>query len=436
MALSILILVILILVNAFLALAEMALVSVSRPMLKQLSKQGDWQAIKALELAENPGRFLSTVQVCLTLVGVASGAYGGATFSEPLTQWFTQFPLIAEYAEGIAVGIVVTSITIATVLFAELVPKQIALTNPVLFARFVAAPMLVLTAFLNPIASLLHKSGHGLLHILGLSRKDADSITEDEVKAVIAEGAESGAIDPTEHEILQRIIRLGDRDVKSIMTHRMEVIFIDVKDPYEEIKRVVNETGHARYPVTDGDIDDVIGVVHSKELLDAVLQGRELKLRDYVREMPSLPENTACFKALEIFKSTRAHMATVLDEYGAIQGVVTDADILEAIIGAMPSNYDVEEGPQIVQREDGSWLVDGLTTIHEIHLNIGLEQIKTTEKFDTIAGFLLHEFGRPPTAGEHVEAHGYRFEIMDMDGRRIDKVLVQLLSPSEPAAEQ
>lgn len=428
MTLDILILSFFLLINAFFALAEMAIVSFSRPLLKQMAKQGDWKAQKALDLADDPGKFLSTVQVGLTLIGVMSGAYGGATLSEPFTAWLLQFPLLAEHAQTIAVGSVVTLITFATVVFGELMPKQIALAYPETIARHVAPPVTVLTMCFSPVAILLHKAGSVLLRLIGIKPKDADSMTEDEVKAVIAEGMESGALDEAEHSMLQRIIRLGDRDVKSIMTHRMDVVFIDIHDPLPEIKRIVHETGHARYPVTDGEIDNIIGIIHSKDILDGVFSQPHLDIRTYLRDIPSLPENTSCTKALELFKNTRAHMAAVIDEYGAIQGIITDADILEAIIGVMPSNYDHDEDAQIIMRDDGSWLVDGLTPIHEIHLIIGIEQIKTTEKYDTIAGFLLEEFGRPPHAGEHFDSHGYRFEVMDMDGRRIDKVLISAIA--------
>lgn len=415
----------LMLLNAFFAMSEMAIVSASRPLLRQRAKQGDWRAEQALDLAENPGRFLSTVQVGITLVGIIAGAYGGATLAEPLAVFLmTLPPLIAGHAEPIAVVIVVTCITFASVVFGELVPKQLAIAHSLTLACFVAPVMIVISTLCWPVARFLQVSAAAILWLLGVRKSENDGLTEEEVKAVIAEGAESGALEQAEHEMLQRIIHLGDRTVKSIMTHRMELGIIDVNDTLDAVTQVVHERGHSRYPVKDGDADNIIGMVSSKDILDAVLTGQTVTIRNYVTDLPSLPENTPCLKALELFKNTRAHMAMVLDEYGTIQGIITASDILEAIVGILPSNYDADEDMHIVARADGGWLVDGLTPIQELHLTLGLEQIKTDEEYDTLAGFLLDEFGHLPQAGDVVTAHGFRFEIVDMDSRRIDKVLV------------
>ncbi len=422
---DILIIAALMVLNAFFALSEMAIVSASKPMLRQRAKQGDWRAEKALELAEDPGRFLSIVQVGITLVGIIAGAYGGATLAEPLAAYLSTLPpAIAVHANTASVVIVVSGITFTSVVFGELVPKQLAIAYSQTLACLVAPVMIVLATLCSPVARFLQVSAAAILWLLGVRKSENDGLTEEEVKAVIAEGAESGALEQSEHEMLQRIIHLGDRTVKSIMTHRMELGIIDVNDTLEAVTQVVHERGHSRYPIKDGDADNIIGMVSSKDLLDAVLMGRAVSIRDYITDLPSLPENTPCLKALELFKSTRAHMAMVLDEYGTIQGIITASDILEAIVGVLPSNYDADEEMHIIKRSDGSWLVDGLTPIQELHLALNLEQIKTDEEYDTLAGFLLDEFGFLPQAGDIVAVHGFRFEIVDMDGRRIDKVLV------------
>ncbi|MES2729827.1 MAG: hemolysin family protein [Pseudomonadota bacterium] len=423
---DIMIIAVLMLVNAFFAMSEMAIVSASRPMLRQRAKQGDWRAQKALELSENPGRFLSTVQVGITLVGIFAGAYGGATLAEPLAQILLTMPQwVAVHAETASVVIVVTAITFVSVVFGELVPKQLAMAHAQTLSCLVAPIMIVLSTIFGPIAGFLERAAALILWLCGVRPNENDGMTEEEVRAVIAEGAENGVLEQTEHEMLQRIIHLGDRTVKSIMTHRMELGIIDVNGTLEDITQIVHERGHSRYPVKDGESDNIIGLISSKDILDAILTRNAINIRDYVIDLPSLPENTPCLKALELFKNTRAHMAMVQDEYGIIQGVITASDILEAIVGVLPSNYDDDEGGRhIIEREDGSWLVDGLTPIQELHLTIGLEQIKTDEQYDTLAGFLLDTFGHLPQASEKVTAHGYEFEVMDMDGRRIDKVLI------------
>ncbi len=425
MFIDLLIIAVLMLVNAFFALSEMAIVSASRPMLRLRAKQGDWRAEKALGLAENPGRFLSTVQVGITLVGILAGAYGGATLTEPLAETLSTLPfIIATHAETTAVVIVVTGITFFSVVFGELVPKQLAMAYSQTLACVVAPIMIMLATIFGPVARFLQLSATAILWLGGIRKFDKAGLTEEEVKAVIAEGAQSGALEQVEHEMLQRIIHLGDRTVKSIMTHRMELGIIDVNDTLDDVTRIVHESGHSRYPVKDGDADNIIGMVSSKDILDVILTGRAVAIRDLVTNLPNLLENTPCLKALDLFKKSRAHMAMVLDEYGEIQGIITASDILEAIVGILPSNYDADEDMHIVQRQDGSFLVDGLTPIHELHLTLGLDQIKTDEEYDTLAGFLLDEFGYLPQAGDKITAHGYDFEIMDMDSRRIDKVLM------------
>lgn len=421
---ELLIIFILLLLNAFFALSEMAVVSASKPLLRQMAKQGNRRAAAALKLAEDSGRFLSTVQVGITLVGTLAGAYGGAEIADKLEPSLNAFSFINPHGELVAVVLVVACITYLSVVIGELIPKQFALSKPEKLAMFVAKPMMYLSMACTPIVAVLEGSANLFFKLFGI-RREAEKITEAEVKAMLAEGVASGAIEPKEHDMLQRIIRLGDRDVKSIMTHRLDVTFVDVKDDLQTIRRKVHKSGHSRYPVIDGDVTRIIGIVQAKELLDEAFNfSEDLHLRDHLREAPMLPETTTCLEALEIFKNSPVHIAVVIDEYDAAVGIFTAADLLEAIVGIMPSNYDADDGPLIVEREDGSWLVDGATPIDEIHIVIGLEEIDANVDYDTIAGFILQSMGRKPEVGESIERFGYRFEVVDLDRTRIDKILI------------
>jgi putative hemolysin len=422
----------LLLLNAFFALSEMAIVSASKPLLRQMAKQGNRRAAAALRLAEDSGRFLSTVQVGITLVGILAGAYGGAEIADKLGPVFDQYPFMAPHGQTVAMVLVVVGITYFSVVIGELIPKQFALSQPERLAMWVAGPMSLLSLACTPLVAFLEGSANSFFRLFGL-RREAEKVTEAEVKAMLAEGAASGAIEPKEHDMLQRIIRLGDRDLKSIMTHRMDVVFIDVRDNLETIRKKVHESGHSRYPVIDGDVTKIIGIVQAKELLDAALNfSQTLNVREMLREAPMLPENFNCLDMLDIFKNSPIHIAVVVDEYGAAAGIVTASDLLEAIVGIMPSNYDANDQPLITQRQDGSWLVDGTAPIDEIHLVIGLEEIDADADFDTIAGFILSSMGRRPDVGEFMDRYGYRFEVVDLDGPRIDKVLITRLDAEGP----
>ncbi len=424
----------LLLLNAYFAMSEIAIVSASKPILKQMSKQGDGRADVALSLAENPAKFLSTVQVGITLVGILAGAYGGATIAEKVTPAFNDIAFINPHGETVAVAVIVSAITYFSVIIGELVPKAFALSHAERIALMVARPMRMISKITYPIVFLLEISARTLMKILGVGNKNED-VSDLELRAVLSEGAESGAIEKSEHEMLQRVIRLDDRDVKSIMTHRTEVVFIDVSDSIEDIRRKVHEAGHSRYPVTAGNADDLKGIVQAKELLDSALSNEgKIDIMSHVKDVMVLPESASCLQALESFKRNHINLIVIVDEYGSTQGIVTSSDILEAIVGVLPSNYDHDDQLKIVERVDGSWLVDGRTPIEEIHLSIGLNEISADEDFDTIAGFLLEALRKTPKEGATYEEFGYKFEIMDMDGHRIDKVLISKIEAAEDAA--
>ncbi len=429
---EVLIIFVLLLINAYFALSEIAIVSASKPMLKHMSKQGDKRADVALDLAENPGRFLSTVQVGITTVGIFAGVYGGATIAEKLAPRFDAYDYINPHGETVALVIIVTCITYFSVVIGELIPKRFALGHPEKIAAKVARPMKFVAWMTHPIVLLLEVSANVIMKVLGILAVVDDKVSDEEFRAILSEGAETGVIEKSEHEMLQRVIRLDDRDVKSIMTHRTETVFIDINDTIEDIRRKVHETGHSRYPVIDGNPDELKGIVQSKDLLDSALNHGELDVMKHVRDMMILPESASCLQALESFKKHHINLIVVVDEYGSTQGIVTSSDILEAIIGVIPSNYDKDDQLKIIQRADGSWLVDGRTPIEEIHISIGLNQISADEDFDTIAGFILEHLRKSPKVGAHFEEFGYSFEIVDMDGHRIDKVMItQLPEPLE-----
>jgi putative hemolysin len=249
-------------------------------------------------------------------------------------------------------------------------------------------------------------------------------VTEAEVQAVLAEGAESGVFEKSEHEMLRRIMSLADRSVKSIMTHRTEMVSIDVNDSYDEIVSTIQTASHSRYPVTDGDTDNVIGAVRAQNILRASFDKKTFRLKDFVEDLPSVPEMTTCLRAFEFFKSSNIHMAIIVDEYGSTEGIITSADLLEAIVGILPSNYDRVEDIAIRERDDGTWLIDGRTPIHEMQLTFGLDQLSTDDGYETIAGFVVQNLRKSPEEGDKCEALGYVFEVIDMDGRRIDKILM------------
>ena len=420
----------LLLLNGFFAMSELAVVSSSKPLLRQWAQKGSRRATIALHLAENPGRFLSTVQVGITLVGIVAGAYGGAALSDDLIEPLGRIPLLAPYAETLSVALVIALITYFSVVMGELIPKQLALTNAETLALFAAPPMYMLSRVCTPVVALLEVSANLVMRVLRI-RPQADSMTETEIKAVIAEGVASGAIEAEEQQVIQRVIRLGDRDVTSIMTHRSEVTALDINDGLPVVMEKVKGSPHSRFPVIDGDITRVVGVVRAKELL-RVPEGAAatFSLRTYMKEMLFVPDTTTCLDALHKFRTEHVSVAAVIDEYGAFEGLFTQADVLEAIVGIVRSNYDDQEDPLIVQRDDGSWLVDGMTPVDEISMALDIDGLDGGGDYQTIAGFMLSQLKTGPATGAAFEFAGHRFEIVDMDRHRIDKLLITRRNPT------
>lgn len=419
---EILLIVVLVLVNGVFAMSEIAVVSSRRTRLEQRAAEGDAGARRALALAEHPTRFLSTVQIGITLVGVFAGAYGGASIAGKLDVHLERFPPVAPYSEEIALAAVVAAITFLSLVVGELVPKRIALTRPEAIASLIARPMHILSILASPLVKLLSVSTDGLLRLLGIRAPDEPPVTEAEVSAMLEAGTAAGVFEPEESELVERVFWLADQRVDSLMTPRHRIRWLDVRDAPEAHRAELMEHRFSHYLVGDGDLDHVSGMVRVKDLLADLLAGRPLDVAAALRTPLFVPESLRALRLLEQFRETGVHLAVVIDEYGGVEGLVTLDDVLEEITGALSASAD----PRAVRREDGTWLVDGALTMDEFWECLGLEDRRAEERtgYNTLGGLVVTTLGRIPRSGDVVEALGLRFEVMDMDGHRVDKVLV------------
>jgi putative hemolysin len=427
-ALEIAIILLLILVNGVFAMAELAIVSARKARLQQRADKGDAGASAALALANEPGNFMSTVQIGITLVGVLAGAFGGATIARELAQGLQNLPLLAPYSEAVSVALVVLGITYLTLVLGELAPKQIALNDRERVAAAVAPTMRGLSRIAAPLARLLSLSADGVLRILGIRPSAAPPVTEEEIKIMIEQGTRIGVFDPVEEEMVDHVFRLGDRRVSAITTPRRDILWLDVNDPPQEIQRKVVVSGYSRFPVADGSLDNLVGLALAKDLLVQSLDGEPLDLRAALRPAALVPEAMPALDVLERFREARSKIAMVVDEYGGVLGLVTAADILEAIVGDIPGLGEEDE-PEVVQRADGSWLLDGMLPLDEFGEVVGLGAV-SVPGIDTLGGLVMASLGRIPTAGDRFEWKGLALEVVDMDGHRVDKVLVMPLAAS------
>lgn len=413
----------LILLNGAFAMSEMAVVSSRRARLKMMVTRGSRGAGLALRLIDDPSRFLSTVQIGITLIGIVAGAYGGATLGEELGAWLNTFPLFEPYGEALGFGIVIMAITYLSLIFGELVPKRVALHSPERIAILAAAPMMLISKVAAPLVWLLKLSIDAVLRVLKRDTARETAVTEDEVKSLISEGTLAGIFVPAEREMIEGVLRLADRAVRVIMTPRNDVVWLDVGDTPAQVRRKISQAGFSHFPVCRGALDELIGVVHTKDLLDAALRGETLSLVKHAVEPMVVPEGTSALRLLEQFKKTGVHIAVIVDEFGTVEGIATLTDILEAIVGELPEQGETAL-PEAVQREDGSWLVDGMMPMDEFEDRVGLHGLRAPGKYETVGGFILHVLGHFPVTGENFLHDGTRFEVVDMDGRRVDKVLV------------
>lgn len=420
---EILVVLALILVNGFFAMSELALVS-SRPgELRRRADKGSHGAKVALEMIADPSHLLSTVQIGITLVGIVAGAYSGATLGAQAADWLdATVPALGGWSHGIAMTVVVGITTYLSLVIGELVPKRLAMHHAENIAVRVAPSMRAIAVGGAPLVSLLRLSTNGVLRLLGQRPQGTKTVTEDEVRALIAEGALAGVIEPAEKEMLDRVMRLADRPVGSIMTPRPDVVWLDADQP-ETWPRRMAEAPHSRFPVARGSLDDVIGVLDTRKVLDALLAGKPFEPMAAIGPAPVVHEGIRAPRILEMFKQSGAPMLVVLDEYGGFEGIVTMTDFLEAVAGELP-NEGADEEPEAVRRDDGSWLMDGMIAIEEAESLLDLPGMAEQGDFHTLAGFLLSQLAHLPQIGEHLIWQGWRFEVIDMDGRRIDRVLV------------
>jgi putative hemolysin len=430
---ELLVIALLLLLNGFFAMSELAIVSARRVRLKEMAKAGSRGATAALRLMDDPVKFLSSVQVGITLVGIVAGAYSGATLADPLAHYLQNVPIIGDHAKTLAFGVVIVAVTYFSLVIGELVPKRLALNNAEAIAASVAPFMRVLASAGAPVVWFLRLSTHAVLRLLGTRPAPDNVVTEEEVKALIAEGALAGVFHPQEREMIEGVLRIGDRSVRSIMVPRPAVVWLDVEDTPEAIYATIAASGHSRYPVARGDIEQVIGVAHTKDLLEQQHRSGTIDIAAVAVEPPFVVDRMPVLRLLERFKSSPVHMAMVVDEHGSFEGVVTPTDILTAIAGDLPQSEEDEE-PEAAQRDDGSWLIDGMMSVDDVERTLGIRGMSEEGDFNTIAGFVLDQLGRLPVAGEHFDWHGWRFEVVDLDGRRIDKILACPPAPDSGAA--
>ncbi len=433
MILDIIIILLLILFNGVLAMTELAVVSSKKSRLQAMADKGNAGAKVALQLKENPVKFLSTVQTGITLIGIFSGAYSGVTFATPLAEYLKEaFPLINTHADDIAIGLVVSLVTYLSLVIGELVPKQMALRYADAVAVTIAQPILWLSLLTKPIVVLLDCSARLVLGILRISTHHAHETTEDDVKAVIAEGAASGNLEVEEKHMIDRVMRLNDISITSAMTHRKDIVWLDVEEETESVLRKVQETRHARYPLCEKSIENVVGVIVIKDVLLQLNKYGKMNLRKIAKKPLYLPDTKTIFNALEEFKQHASNMAIIIDEYGALEGIVTHKDIMEIIVGNMPEP-SIRGDYNVTEREDGSWLVDAGLSVHELEELTGVKGIDINDDYSTIAGFIIHQLKYIPKEGEKLTWRQWCFEVVDMDGARIDKIIIHPIKKQESA---
>jgi putative hemolysin len=417
--------VLLILLNGIFAMSEIAVVSARKTRLRQWAEEGNAKARAALELANNPNQFLATIQIGITLVGILAGAFGGATIANELSVILNDISWLAPYSHPLSLALVVVVIAYLSLIVGELVPKRLALNNPERLAMAIAAPMQVLSRVAYPAVHLLGLSTELLLRALGMRPSTEPLVTEEEIRALIEQGTQAGMFEEAEQEMVERVFRLGDRRVSAVMTPRTEIVWLDREASALEIRRTITESAHSRFLVADGSLDNVLGVVHAKDLLAHILGEQVVNLEATLQQPLYVPESMRALKVLELFKQSGTHIALVIDEYGGIQGLVTPNDILEAIVGDLPEAGEQVE-PLAVQREDGSWLLDGMLPVDEFKDLFDLGELPGEDQgiYQTLAGFVVMQLGRIPAATDYFVWEGLKIEVVDMDGNRVDKVLV------------
>jgi putative hemolysin len=422
---EVLVIVLLIIINGIFAMSEIAVVSARKTRLQQRAEEGNPKARAALDLANNPNQFLATIQIGITLIGILAGAFGGATIARQLDAMLSDIPWLAPYSHPLSLGLVVLAITYLSLVVGELVPKRLALNSPERVATAIATPMQLLSRVAYPAVHLLGLSTEVLLRALGMKPSTEPPVTEEEIRALLEQGTQAGMFEAAEQEMVERVFRLGDRRVSAVMTPRTEIAWLDRRALAEATRHIITTSVHSRFLVADGSLDNILGVVHAKDLLAHILSGQTLDLAATLQQPLYVPESMRALKTLELFKQSATHIALVIDEYGGIQGLVTPSDILEAIVGDLPEAGEQLE-PLAVQREDGSWLLDGMLPVDEFKDLFDLDDLPGEDQgiYQTLAGFVIMQLGRIPVVADYFEWDGLKIEVVDMDGNRVDKVLV------------
>ena len=413
----------LIIINGLLVMSEIALVSARKARLEAMAKKGDLKAKTALDLSENPEKFLSTAQIFITLIAILTGVYSGEKFGHFVQPYIEQIAVLQPYAQTISTVIIVIIVTFLSIIFGELVPKRFGMLRAEKIARLVAGPMNFLSIVTYPIVWLLSKISQLFFKLFNIKTSTDNAVTEEEIKAMISEGSEHGTIEEEEKDIIERLFHLGDRNITSLMTHRTDIIWFEEQETVQDFKDRFDVLTYSTYPICKKVVDDITGVIFVKDIVKAA---PDTLLKDLAVQAMFVPENNTAYQLLEKFKSSKIHSCFIVNEYGTLEGMITLNDVLEAIIGEVPQSGQEEYG--IVERNDGSYLVDAQIPFYDF-----LSHFEKTEwmnegehDFDTLAGFILHELERIPKSGDKMEWKGFKFEIIDMDGQRIDKLIVKV----------
>ncbi len=421
---------ILLVLNGILAMAETALLSVRKARLQNEQNKGDARAGIVLKLTEDPNRFLSVIQIGITSIDLLIGALTGATIGVWINQRLSVLPALAPYSEAIGLLIGVLPVTYLSLVLGELVPKRLALRDPEGVSSTVAGPMIFFSKILSPIVKLLSVSTEFALKVLGVRISEEPPVTEEEIQLLIDQGTEAGVFEEAEHDMVEGVFSLNDQRVYSLMTPRPDIVYLDINDSLDDIRKKISESDYSRFPVRQGTLDTILGVVKARDLLMKSLSGEDIRLKDVLKPAFFIPETMFASRALEVFKEKGTQILLVVDEFGGLQGLITINDILEEIVGQME-----HEEPQATQRQDGSWLLDGMLETDEFKEIFKLNALPHEGEYETLSGFIMMSLGRVPISADHFEWHNLRFEVVDMDGRRVDKVLVTTLPQRSPGQE-
>jgi putative hemolysin len=407
------------------ALSEMAVIAARKSRLQDWARLGNRRAKIALDIADTPNRFLPALQIGITVVGILAGVFAGRGVADAMANYITTIPLVAPYQHEIGLGVVVVAITYLSLVIGELVPKRLALRHPERIATYVAGPLKLLIQISSPMVHLLSISTEAVCRLFGKPQSIEPPVTEEEIKTLVQQGTEAGVFEESEQDMVEAVLRLGDKTARAMMTPRTQIAWLDLENNMEQIRAKITESGRSRFPVAAGSLDKVTGVVQAKDLLALSLAGEPFDLNAIMQQPLFVPRTISALELLESFKETNKHIALVVDEYGGIEGLLTHHDILQAIAGDIPIGGKPSD-PKAVQRHDGSWLLDGMLSVDEFKEIFHLETLpgEKRDAYQTLGGFVFTQMGRVPAVAESFEWHGLRFEIVDMDGKRIDKVLV------------